>query len=103
MNIIYRKATQNDIELIAAMRVLLINEDSGLNASEKDVLFQNPEYRRMGIGRELVRLTVRTAIERGHTKITLSATEKGSALFERCGFVTIPNVGLTDMEYIGIK
>ena len=155
MNIVYRQAERDDIELIATMRVLLIYEDSGLNTGEKDALFQNnivyikdamtnesyfaflaycgekcvgtssaclysvlpgkklpkgkqayiqnvyvlPEYRRMGIGRELIQLTVHTAIKRGHTRITLSATEKGSELFKKCGFVHIPNVGLTDMEY----
>jgi len=56
-------------------------------------------YRRNGIGRELIRLTVSDALQQGHTRITLSATKKGSSLFEKCGFVAMPNVGLTDMEY----
>ena len=155
MNVLYKEATQSDIELIATIRVSLINEDSGLTESEKDTLYQNnfnymqdamsagqyfaflaycgkecvgtssaclysvlpgkklskgkqayiqnvyvlPEYRRNGIGMELIRLTVFKAIEMGHSRITLSATEKGSALFRKCGFVNMPDVGLTDMEY----
>ena len=155
MNILYKAATQNDIELITSIRVSLINEDSGLTECEKDTLFQNnfsfmheamkagqyfaflayyeeecvgtsgvclysvlpgkklpkgkqayiqnvyvsPEYRRKGIGMELIRLTVSKAIKMGHDRITLSATEKGSALFKKCGFVNMPNVGLIDMEY----
>ena len=155
MNILYREATQNDIELIATIRVSLINEDSGLTDGEKSTLYRNnfiylqnamksglyfaflayygekcvgtssaclysvlpgkklpkgkqayiqnvyvfPEYRRKGVGMELIRLTVCKAIKMGHSRITLSATEKGSALFKKCGFVKVPDVGLTDMEY----
>ncbi len=40
------------------------------------------------------------AIQRGHTRITLSATEMGVALFKQCGFQDIENVGFTEMVYI---
>ena len=41
MNIIYRKATLNDVELLANTRVTLIDEDSGLNKNEKRDLFES--------------------------------------------------------------
>jgi len=41
MNIEYRKATLNDIELLVNTRVSLIDEDSGLNENEKKDLYES--------------------------------------------------------------
>ena len=41
MNVTYRKATLNDIELLVNTRVSLIDEDSGLNEDEKINLYDS--------------------------------------------------------------
>ena len=54
MNITYRKATLNDIELLANTRVKLIDEDSGLNENEKKNLYEsNKAYMQDAMKKEI--------------------------------------------------
>ena len=71
---------------------------NGKNAYIQNV-YVAPQHRRGGVGRELIRCTVAESQARGFTRITLSATEKGAALFRTCGFEFAPHVGLLEMEY----
>jgi len=156
MNIIYRKANINDIELLADTRVSLIDEDSGLNENEKKDLYESnieymqqaikkdnfisfvafdnnilvgtasaclyrtlpgkklpkgrnayiqnvyvlPSYRRHGIGKNIIKMIINEAKQRGYTRITLHATKIGEIFFSDCGFKSAENLGLNEMSYI---
>ena len=49
-------------------------------------MFTFPEYRKQGIGMELLKRIVEEAKNRGYKKITLNATDIGRPLYERYGF-----------------
>ena len=49
-------------------------------------MFTFPEYRKQGIGMELLKRTVNEAASRGYKKITLYATNMGKPLYEKYGF-----------------
>jgi GNAT superfamily N-acetyltransferase len=49
-------------------------------------MFTFPEYRKQGIGMELLKRTVEEAKNRGYFKITLIATDMGRPLYEKYGF-----------------
>ena len=54
MNLTYRKATVNDVELLVNTRVSLIDEDSGLNENEKKDLYDsNKEYMQTAMKQEI--------------------------------------------------
>ena len=155
MNITYRKATLNDVELLVNTRVALIDEDSGLNENEKKSLYESnksymqdamkretfisflafdgdifagtasaclyavlpgkklpkgknayiqnvyvlPEYRRHGIGKQIISKLIDEVQQKGYTRISLHATQMGKSLFTDCGFQSTENLGLTEMAY----
>lgn len=49
-------------------------------------IFTFPDYRKQGIGTELLKRTVEEAKNRGYIKITLNATDMGRPLYEKYGF-----------------
>lgn len=49
-------------------------------------MFTFPDYRRQGIGMELLKRTVEEAKNRGYKKITLHATDIGKPLYQKYGF-----------------
>ena len=49
-------------------------------------MFTFPEYRKQGIGTELLKRTVEEAKNRGYKRITLNATDMGKPLYEKHGF-----------------
>jgi len=49
-------------------------------------MFTFLEYRKQGIGMELLKRTVEEAKSRGYKKITLNATDMGKPLYEKYGF-----------------
>lgn len=58
-------------------------------------MFTFPEYRKQGIGMELLKRIVDEAKKRGYKKVTLAATEMGKPLYLKYGFNDISN----DMVY----
>lgn len=73
----------------------------GKNAYIQNV-YVSPLYRRRGVGKVLVKMTVNEALARGHARITLSATQMGAALFKECGFQFTEDTGLTEMVYTAL-
>lgn len=63
-------------------------------------MFVTPLYRRNGIGKILVSMCVNEAIELGHSRITLHATQKGKLLFSQCGFKMVEDEKLIQMVYV---
>lgn len=59
-------------------------------------MFTDPQYRGRGIGREILRLLVEEALERGVRYITLEATEQGRKLYEKNGFGSVSS----EMQFI---
>jgi len=93
-------------ELIATAGATLYEVLPGIKLPNGKIAYiQNvyvaPEHRRVGVGRELIRLCVDESQARGYTRITLSATESGAELFKTCGFAPAPHVGLFEMEFLG--
>lgn len=60
-------------------------------------MFVAPQYRRKGIGKDLVSLCVNEANILLYNRITLHATQQGQLLFNHCGFVTADNEKLVLM------
>ena len=52
-------------------------------------MFTFPDYRKQGIGMELLKRTVEEAKNRGYNKITLNTTDMGKTLYEKYGFKNI--------------
>lgn len=50
-------------------------------------MYTNPDYRRMGVAYNTLKLLVEDAKSRGITAISLEATEMGRPLYEKFGFV----------------
>lgn len=71
---------------------------NGKNAYVQN-MYVTPSYRRNGIGKILISMCVNEAIEHGHDRITLHATQKGKLLFQQSGFKMEDNEKLTLMVY----
>lgn len=69
---------------------------SGKNAYIQNV-YVDPQYRRQGIGKKLVSMITDTVRKQGYSRITLHATKAGEELFKSCGFISVENLGLTEM------
>ena len=54
-------------------------------------LYTDPNYRRHGIATHTLRLLIDEAYERGVSHISLDSTEMGRPLYEKYGFVPMPN------------
>ena len=54
-------------------------------------LFVVPEYRRKGIARKMLDILVAEIREKGDVSVTLEATEMGRPLYEKYGFVALPD------------
>ena len=52
-------------------------------------MFTSSDYRKQGIGMELLKRTVEEAKNRGYYKITLNSTDMGRPLYEKYGFKDI--------------
>lgn len=52
-------------------------------------MYTAPEYRRQGIALKTLDILVQDAVKRGIKHITLEATEMGSSLYEKYGFVVM--------------
>lgn len=115
MGQVYKKASLENLELLADTRVQVLRAANGLgddaDLSEvhreslsyyKDAMgdkshvaylvfdndmYPHPEYRRKGIAIHTLDLLVREARAAGITHITLEATAMGRPLYERYGFV----------------
>ncbi len=61
-------------------------------------MYVKPDFRNMGIAKQLLSFTVAQAVNCGHNRISLHATEAGYNLFSRFGFIN-ENVSLTHMIY----
>lgn len=66
---------------------------TGKNAYITSV-FVEPDYRRHGIGSEMVRRIVARAQAYGCVNIMLTATEMGKPMYEKLGFIQTPNAML---------
>ena len=54
-------------------------------------MYTHPDYRRQGIAYRTLALLVLAAKAKGITAISLEATEMGRPLYEKFGFVSLPN------------
>lgn len=61
-------------------------------------MYIHQDYRRKGLGMDILKKTIEEAVNRGHTKITLHATEQGYGLFEKYGFKA-ESVSLSHMVF----
>lgn len=57
-----------------------------------------PAFRRMGLGRKIVRVLVEKALSVGYERICLLATPEGRPLYRRCGFREACEVGIRVCE-----
>lgn len=54
-------------------------------------MYTRPEYRRQGIAGKLLKLLIAEALERGISHITLDASEMGRPVYEKHGFIPMPD------------
>lgn len=54
-------------------------------------MYTRPEYRRQGIAGKLLELLIAEALERGISHITLDASEMGRPVYEKHGFIPMPD------------
>jgi len=61
-------------------------------------MYTIPDYRKQGIGTELLKRTIKEAIKRGYKRVTLHATDMGRTLYEKNGFKAINGYMVLDIE-----
>ena len=61
-------------------------------------MYTIPDYRKQGIGTELLKRTIKEAKKRGYKRITLHATDMGRTLYEKNGFKAINGYMVLDIE-----
>ena len=49
-------------------------------------MYVSPDFRRRGIARNILKMLIQDALEKGVTYITLEATETGKLFYKKCGF-----------------
>ena len=61
-------------------------------------MYTIPEYRKQGIGTELLKMIVDEAKNRGYARITLHATDVGRPLYEKYGFKDSPGYMVLNVD-----
>lgn len=61
-------------------------------------IFTEDEYRRQGVGCEIVNRLVEHAKQKGCLRILLETTQEGRPLYEACGFIPAPDEMQFDFE-----
>lgn len=106
MNLIYKRATIEDIEILTETRIEVLRAANKLSAdvdmSEvKKYSYHyyqkalcdgsHPEYRRKGIAYKTLDLLIKDTKSKRISSISLEATDMGRALYEKYGFVKMNN------------
>ena len=90
MEIEYRKLTENDLDIFIEMRIPQLPPYFGCPSGKMGLLssmFTNPDYRRMGIARELLHRVVEEARNYGCGTVQITASDMGVKLYTTYGFV----------------
>ena len=65
-------------------------------------VYTNSQYRRQGIGFQMLNMLIEEAKEKGVTEISLDTTESGRPLYKKCGFVDSDECMVLDLIHSGI-
>ncbi len=121
----YKMAKLEDVDLLVSQRLdfLGINKDSNdynlikrncysyfidalngekLNVEGKNAyitsMYVNPSYRRKGIGTTILRCLIEKAKLRGYKIIMLNASDMGTPIYKKMGFIEINNGMILDIS-----
>lgn len=88
MHIAYRRLVEDDLETFINMRITQLREEGatgkiGLLSS----MYTDPDYRRRGIAKELLRRVVEEARDYGCGSVQITASDMGVLLYTDFGFV----------------
>ncbi len=89
MEVIHRRATIEDIDLLTETRIEVLRAVNKLPDDLDMNMYTRPEYRRRGIASKTLDLLVKDIRARGITAISLEASDMGRPVYEKYGFVNM--------------